>query len=58
MILGMGAVGLMLEEDDVDNRGGKNVSKVTGFRIGNAAFLFRLDTEHIRQEMKLLAKKS
>jgi len=56
MILGMGAVGLLLEkQDDALNRGAKILATLRASRISNAAFHgTRLDVTHIASEMTSL----
>ncbi len=56
MILGMGAVGLMLErKDDAVERGAPVLAELKASRISNSAFHgTRLDVEHIASEMRHL----
>ncbi len=59
MILGMGAVGLVLERSaDVVARGMTPIADLLGTHIANSAFHgTRLDAEHIKREVKTFADK-
>ena len=59
MILGMGAVGLVLERSaDVLARGMTPIAELLGTHIANSAFHgTRLDAEHIKREVKTFADK-
>ncbi len=56
MILGMGAVGMVLErQSDALDRGAEVIATLRGSRVSNAAYHgTRLDIEHIANEMKTL----